>query len=164
MRAGQVIAGLGLAAFIAGCALTDALIEAGRREPVPWAQAGGRQPASDVDSLVMYYEHIRKLPAGELGREHETARQAYNRDRNAFNRVRLAMMLSLPNAPFNDDGRAIDLLDPVVRDENGKLHALALMLTSHLQEQRRLNASVHGLQQKLDALRSLERSLIERNR
>jgi hypothetical protein len=164
MTVRRLAAGLGCAALLAGCALTDALIDAGEREQAPWAQAGGRRPASDVDSLVMYHEHIRKLPAAELAREHEAARQTYNRDRSAFNRVRLAMMLSLPNTPFNDDGRAIDLLDPVVRDANGKLHALALMLTSHLQEQRRLSASLHGLQQKLDALRSLERSLIERNR
>jgi hypothetical protein len=38
------------------------------------------------------------------------------------------------------------------------------MLGSHIQEQKRLNASVQGLQQKLDALKSLERSIIERSR
>jgi hypothetical protein len=147
--------------LIAGCELLPSFET---REPAPWVQAGGPQPASDVDSLVLYYQHIRKLPAGDAGREYEAARQTYNRERSAFNRVRLAMMLSLPNMPFNDDGRAIDVLEPVVRDSNGRLHALALMLSSHLQEQKRLNASVHGLQQKLDALRSLERSLIERSR
>jgi hypothetical protein len=164
MRAGRLAASLGCAAVLAGCALTGVLTDVEKPEPAPWAQAAGRQAGTDVENLVLYHQHIRKLSAAELAREHEAARQTYNRDRSAFNRARLAMMLSLPNTPFNDDGRAIDLLDPVVRDASGKLHALALMLTSHLQEQRRLSASMHDLQQKLDALRSLERSLIERNR
>jgi hypothetical protein len=38
------------------------------------------------------------------------------------------------------------------------------MLGTHLQEQQRLAASAQELQQKLEALKSLERSMIERAR
>lgn len=164
MKAPRTLACAAWASLLAGCALLDLAPPAPAPEPPPWIQPGSARPVSDVDSLVQYYQHIRNLSTGDAGREYEVARQAYNGERNAFNRVRLAMMLSLPDAAFQDDSRALDLLEPVVRNANGRLHALALMLSSHLQEQKRLNASVQGLQQKLDALKSLERSLIERSR
>lgn len=134
------------------------------REPAPWVQAGGPQPASDAESLLLYFQHVRKLPGAELGREHEAARQAYARARSDFNRVRLAMTLALPNAPFGDEPRALELLDPVAKNPSGQLQGLAYVLVSQIQERKRLDASAQGLQQKLDALMSLERSMIERKR
>jgi hypothetical protein len=128
-------------------------------EPAPWVQAGVPQPASDIESLLMYFSHLRKLPGAELGREHESARQAYNRARSDFNRVRFAMVLSLPHTAFIDEGRALELLDPVAKNQSAQLRGLAQLLSSHLYEQKRLSANVQGLQQKLDALKSLERSL-----
>ncbi|HET9403893.1 MAG TPA: hypothetical protein VFO57_04885, partial [Burkholderiales bacterium] len=59
---------------------------------------------------------------------------------------------------------ALELLDPVSKNPNGHLGGLAYLLISHLQERKRLDANAQGLQQKLDALRSLERSLIERKK
>ena len=157
---------------LAGCTLLSETQtpEAEPREPAPWVEPGG-PPASDVENLVEYFSYIRKLPANDLAREYDTTRQAYNRGRSEYNRVRFAMLLSLPGVPFSDDGRALDVLDPVLRKGDGRLYPLAQMLGSHIQEQKRLNeeqkrlnASVQGLQQKLDALKSLERSIIERSR
>lgn len=156
-----------LAVVVAGCvALAGCGVLRGFevQEPAPWVQAGAPQPASDTESLLLYFQHLRKLPGAELGREHETARQAYTRARTDFNRVRLAMVLSLPNSAFTDDGRALELLEPVAKNPGTRLQGLAQVLSSNLQEQKKLNASVQGLQQKLDALKSLERSMIERNR
>jgi len=150
-----------ICAGLGGCAL---LLGPESREPAPWVPASAPQPASDAESLLLYFQHLRKLSAPELGREHESARQGYNRARSDFNRLRFAMVLSLPNATFNDDGRALDLLEPVARNSSARLQGLALVLSTHLQEQKRLSASVQGLQQKLEALRSLERSMIERTR
>ena len=65
---------------------------------------------------------------------------------------------------FTDEARALGLLDTVARHQGGKLQGLAVMLVAQLQEQQRLAASAQGLQQKLDALRSLERNMIERSR
>lgn len=143
--------------------------------PLPTAEKGGeKQPAvvrpgpvpsqSDTESLLAYYQQIKGMSGAELSREHETARQAYARSRTEFNRVRFAMMLSLPNTTFGDDGRALELLEPVSRNFNGQLHGLASLLVTHLQERKRLDSNVQGLQQKLDALKSLERSMIERKR
>lgn len=135
-----------------------------RAEPQPNARG-----SEDVDRLLSYFEQIRKLPAAELSRENETARTAFSRTRSDFDRVRLAMVLSVPNTAVSDDQRAADLLDPVVKNPNSSLHGLALLMNTHLQERRRLESgmqhlqqNVQGLQQKLDALMSLERTLIDR--
>jgi hypothetical protein len=56
------------------------------------------------------------------------------------------------------------MLEPVARNTNGQLQGLAYLLLTHLQERKRLDANTQALQQKLDALRSLERSMIERKR
>jgi hypothetical protein len=153
------------AAALGGCAVLQDILEGfDTREPAPWVQAGAPRPASDTESLALYFQHIRKLAAADLGKEHETARQAYAQSRTDFNRVRLAMVLSLPNSAFNDDGRALELLEAVAKNQSSRLQGLALLLSSHLQEQKRMNANLQGLQQKLDALKSLERNLIERGR
>jgi hypothetical protein len=124
---------------------------------------------SEVDNLLRYFQQLKKLSGTELGKEHDNVRQAYLKERSEFNRVRLAMILSLPNTSFGDDSRALELLDPTVRNQQASLYGLAFLLSAHLQERRKLDGSIQnlqqnlqGLQQKLDALKSLERSLIER--
>jgi hypothetical protein len=157
-RAALILIGCGV---LAGC---GALREFESQEPAPGVQAGSPQPASDAESLLLYYQHVRKLPGPELDREHDAARQALSRSRSDFNRIRFAMVLSLSNTAFNDEARALELLDPVSKNTGGQLSGLAYLLISHLQDRKRLDANAQGLQQKLDALRLLERSLIERKR
>jgi hypothetical protein len=156
-----LLAGIVGAAAVAGCGIVRI---AEPLEPAPWVQAGAPQPASDTESLLLYFQHLRKLSGPEAGREYDAARQAYAGARTDFNRVRLALVLSLPGAAFADEARAAGLLDTVAKHEGARLQGLAVVLAAHLQEQQRLAASAQGLQQKLDALRSLERSMIERSR
>lgn len=127
--------------------------------------------ADDIERLLVYFEHIRKLPAAELARENESARASFTRSRSDFDRLRLAMLLSVPNTAIADEQRAYELLDPVVKNPASPLHGLALLMSTHLQERRRLEGSnrelqqnVQGLQNKLDALMSLERTLIDRDK
>lgn len=157
----RVVVIVGICAALAGC---GALRGLETQEPAPWVQAGSPQPASDVESLLLYFQHIKKLPVPELGKEHDAARQAYSRTRTDFNRVRFAMLLALPNTAYSDESRALELLDPVAKNQKGQFSGLALLLASHLQERKRIDANAQGLQQKLDALKSLERSMIERKR
>ena len=161
MKRPSFLLGIGCAAALAGCGVVKI---AEPLEPAPWVQAGAPRPASDAESLLLYYQHIRGLPAADASREHEAAQQAYARVRTDFNRVRLALILSLPGTAFNDDTRALGLLDAVAKHDGGALQALALVLGAQLQEQQRLAANTRELQQKLDALKSLERSMIEKAR
>lgn len=167
MKAGR----LGMLALVCGAlAGCGALRAPETADPVPEepaapeVQAAPAPPPADAEMLVNYYQYVRRLSAGELAREHETARQAFARSRSDYERVRLAMVLSLPGSALSDEARALDLLDPVSKNPNGQLQGLAYLLASHLQERRRLDANAQGLQQKLEALKSLERRMIERTR
>ena len=145
--------------LLAGC---ETLQQADRREPAPTIEM--RRPVSDVESLLLYYRHIGRLKEDQLGRELEIARTAYTREGSDFNRVRLAMVLGLPGTSLNDNTRALELLAPVVKNQTAELSALASMLSAQLQEHNRLDANAQDLQKKLDALKSLERSMMERKR
>jgi hypothetical protein len=135
---------------------------------------------SPAETLLGEFERLRRLSAPDLAREQDAARQAYLQTRSDAARVQLAMALTAPGGP---SGEAVELLEPLVKNPAASLHALAFLLSVHIQEQRRLvtqlqglqqnnqglqqnvqalQQNVQGLQQKLDALRTLERSLSER--
>jgi hypothetical protein len=132
--------------------------------------------ASEVETLIADFQRLRRLPAAELAREQETARQVFNQLRTDSARMRLAMTMAVPGGPPGDDARALELLDPLVKNPAAPLHTLAYMVASFIQDQRRLAGQLHAaqqnvqglqqnnhaLQQKLDALMTLERSLTER--
>lgn len=142
-------------------------------EPVSPPVAPQPSRASQVETLIAEYARLRRLPGAELLREQEDARREFNQTRSDSARVRLAMTLGVPGSGANDEARALELLDPLVKTPGASLHALAFLLSSYLQDQRRLTAQVNGLQQnvqglqqnvqglqqKLDAIKSLERSL-----
>lgn len=151
---------VGCCMLLASC---GALQEVEKTESsVPTKQV--QRPISDVESLLLYYRHIGKLNEDQLGREYEIANSAYARERTDFNRVRLGMVLGLPSTALTDNARALDLLQPVVKRDSGELSALASLLAAQIEERKRLDASAQDLQQKLDALKSLERSMMERKR
>jgi hypothetical protein len=151
--------------------------------PERTAPAPAAKPATEVDVLLDEFERMRRMSLPELQREHELARLAFAQTRSDASRVRLAMIASMqPSAP-GEETRAIELLDPLVKTPGATLHGLAFLLSSYIQEQRRLavtaqglqqnmqglqqsnqslQQNVHALQQKLDALRTLERALSER--
>lgn len=144
------------------------------QEPPPLRLLAPR--VSEVELLLTEFERLRRLSAAEMGREQEAARQVFNQTRTDNARVRLAMTMAVPGFAGNDEIRALDLLDPLVKNPTAPLHGLAFLMAAYIQEQRRLAVQVYGLQQnaqglqqnvqalqqKLDALRTLERSLSER--
>jgi len=144
--------------------------------PVPAVEIAPSVKPTDTELLVADFQRFRRLPPAELAREQETARQAFNQTRSDVARVRLAMSIAVPGGAPGDDVRAVELLDPVVKNQASPLNGLAFMVTTHLQDQRRvagqlqttqqnvhnLQQNLQALQQKLDALMTLERSLTER--
>jgi len=117
------------------------------------------RPASDSEKLLMYFGHVRKLSAAGLAKEYETVRQHRAQTTSDSNRVRYAIVLSVPGSAFRDDARALEALEPLLRKPDAALHSLAFMVSTQIEEQRR----AQGLYQKLEALKSLEKSLIERD-
>lgn len=128
------------------------------------APAGVKEPrsADDMERLLAYFERLRRAQGAELTKEHEAARLAYGRSASDYNRVSLAMTLALPGTQLNDDARALELLGPLLKKGEPGLRPLAVLLTTFIQERRRLGGDLAAVQQKLAALKSLERALIER--
>jgi len=112
---------------------------------------------------------IAELP--DLRRELAAANQAVNRARTDANRIRLAVLMTLPAAGPPDDARALALLDSVFGKSAGTSPVKQLAVVLYLQiaertrgvaEERKKTAAA---QEKLDQLRAVERSLlIERSR
>ncbi|HUP95956.1 MAG TPA: hypothetical protein VM164_13680 [Burkholderiales bacterium] len=151
--------------------------------PAAKPERGPAVRLAEFEMLLADFERLRRLPSAELAREQEAARQAFNQSRSELARVRLAMALAVPGSPPGEELRALELLDPVIKNPSAALHGIAFLMAAYIQEQRRLFAhiqglqqnnqglqqnvqalqqNVQGLQQKLDALRTLERSLTER--
>lgn len=121
-------------------------------------------PVAELERLLDYFRILRRLSAAELAREHENARAAFLRTRSDYDRVRLALLMSVPNTPFNDEARVLELLEPMMRSPGSMLQGLAVLVYVMVYEQRRLEHNIGKLQEKLDALKSLERKLLEREK
>ncbi len=157
-----VLAG-SLALLAAGCGtppVNEPAISEPVVEPEPEVKAPVRPAMSDSEALLAYFDHVRKLPAAEYAKEADLVRKLYAKVRTDVVRMRLAILLSAPAAGPGDEARAVELLDPLVKSTDAGLRALATLLSAQIQEQRR----AQGLQQKLDALMSLDKSMIERKR
>jgi len=107
----------------------------------------------------------------ELRRDLAAAIQALNRARTEPNRIRVAMLLTLPGAGPPDDARAIALLESVSCKTPGAspVKQLAAVLLAQIAERMRGMSDERkksaAAQEKLDQLRAVERSLLlERNR
>ncbi len=107
----------------------------------------------------------------ELRRDLAAAMQALNRGRTEPNRIRAAILLTLPGAGPPDDARAIALLESVSGKTPGAspVKQLAAVLLAQIAERMRATGEERrksaAAQEKLDQLRAVERSLLlERNR
>lgn len=144
--------------LLAGCGA----LRSGDAGDDPAAVTDLRGDGADTGAALAYHARVRKLSGTELAREQETARRAYVKSRSDGNRMRYALALAVPDAPAADEARALEALEPLTRNAASPLHGLALLVTAFLQEQRRLDAQAQGLQQKLDAMLELERSMTGR--
>lgn len=140
--------------LLAGCTVMHPADPGGATAPVVEEIRG-----DDATKVLTYYAQLRQLSGPELAREHEAARRALAKSRSDANRVRYALLLTLPGTPATEEPRALELLEPVARSSDSALRGLAVLMTAFLQEQRRLETSAQGLQQKLDALLTLERNM-----
>ena len=143
-------------------------------------QATASQPAAapqineeEQQALALLVDLQRyAVEAGEdLRRELAAANLALTRTRSDVNRIRVAMLLTLPAAGPPDDARALSLLEPIVgRSGNASpMKQIASLLYAQITERARSvreeQRKTAVAQEKLDALRAVERSLLlERSR
>lgn len=134
-----------------------------------------REPASD---LLAFYDIVRKQPVAELNKEHDKAKQQLMQNKTDYYRMRLALLLTLPNTPFHDNAVAINLLNEVLKDaktNTSSLHGLASLLVNELIEKQRIVDDLtqkfkveqkrgDELKVKVDAIKNMEKSMARRDK
>jgi hypothetical protein len=126
------------------------------RPETPARSATAPMP-SDLDRIAKFYDRLLPMKSGELARELDSSREAFEKDKSDFNRLQLALLLSLPGTTFRDDNAALALLNAFVKDkspEGSTLRPLAILLHSELLELRR---SDEALQQQSAKLKEEQR-------
>lgn len=165
-----------LAAYLSGCAIVESAqplnVENEKKPALLTAKA------NEVALVLAFFQRIRGLPADSLAAEYALATQALAKQRSDTNRLRLALLLSLPNTAFRDDGRATSLAEETLANKamDAELKLLALYIAAVAGEQKRQEDRYQAIsqklkeeerraearQQKLDALKTIEKDLINR--
>ncbi|RPI46190.1 MAG: hypothetical protein EHM59_08130 [Betaproteobacteria bacterium] len=130
-------------------------------EPSPPPVPVVAEPPASVRALE-YFARQRQRSAKELKIEYDTVRKSFAGSRSAHDRVRLALLLSLPHNGLGDEAQALELLDPLTRDAASEYQSLAQLMTVLLTEQRRRGSQAMALQQKLDRIKALENEMQQR--
>jgi len=145
-----------------------------KSEPLPAPSPPPEPVLAEADRLLVQSESVRRMQGPDAAKELEQARQAFNRAKTDYNRLQLALLSLLPNTGGRDDVRAAALLEPMLKDtpkdkSASGLRALAALLYNQIAEERKLDEKMKeeqkradSLQQKLDALKQVEKSLLDR--
>lgn len=131
--------------------------------PTPPAEPQIPEDVRQLVELVGYSQRAAQMNPEEQKREVTNATQSFNRDKSNYSRMRLALLLSQPGATVQDDARALALLDPMLNSTGGgTLKQFAGLLHTQLAERAKSQKRADQLKEQLDALRAVERSIIER--
>lgn len=132
---------------------------------------------SSLDALMRDYDRQSHLSGTELLAEYQTASLDFSRTKSDPDRIRLAILLALPNTSFHDVQAALKLLnDGPVQDSS--LRSFAGLVGVFLKQQQQSERTAHdiaqmlkeekkhsaSLQGKINAITNMEKSLILRDR
>ncbi|MEP7084370.1 MAG: hypothetical protein ABI854_06495, partial [Betaproteobacteria bacterium] len=135
--------------------------------PVAPEPARINEEAEEALALLLDLQKLVLATPDEQKRELAVATQALTRQRSDALRLRLGLLQSLPSAG-SDDARALATLEPILKQGSGPTRMVATVLVAQLGERQRVlreeKRRAEDLQQKLDALKALERSLLGRER
>jgi hypothetical protein len=125
--------------------------------------------SGQVTELIGYAQSVASLQAEEQRRELNASSQMFSKERGAYARVRLALLLALPGTAFNDDARAAGLLEPLAgaaaaESSPGPMRQFAGLLHAQISERLREQRRTAQLKDQLEALKAIERQIIERER
>lgn len=160
--------------LIGGCSAIGALH--GRGSGSAWAAIpiSSDRGADRVADLLAYAVELRRMSPEQLASEFHGAQASYTREPDGVNRLRLVVLLTLPDAPFHDDDRAIGMLDAYLDNPGGDPAALqnfAALLRStarrRVDDARSLAAERSRsdlLRKKIDELKSIEKSINDRGK
>jgi len=155
----RIVAAFSCAVALAGCAAFPAAPGA--------ASARESHESRQVVELIGYTQKVAALQAEEQQRELNASNQIFTKDRGAYGRVRLALLLALPGTAFNDDTRAAGLLESLAgagasESPPGPMQQFAGLLHAQISERLREQRRTVQLKEQLEALKAVERNIIER--
>jgi len=192
-----ILFAIALAATSSGCAIIDGFPNnastkaASTPKPAtlaessdsPMSQLTALHDSSKVDLawVFQYYRLISTVSTKMLHDEYEKTKKDYSIKKTPWNQWQMAMLLSLPSAPFHDPERSSMIFkelsessssqDPVIKDAaflmyswtNAQQHTDKRLtsLEGQLSESRSSNKT---LQDQLDALKAIEENLSQRNK
>ena len=126
--------------------------------PAPVVEADESRQAAE---LLGYYQRVAGLGLEDQKRELATATQSFNRERSNANRVRLALLYSIPGSAMQDDVRAAQLLEPIASG-NGAVRQLAGLVHAQVTDRLKTQKRADQLKDQVEQLRAIEKDLIER--
>ncbi len=132
-------------------------------------------PEDQEQSLALLIEMARSANASpdDLRKDFLASQTAFNRDKSSINRMRYAWISGLLGPAAGDDARLQGLLEPLIAKTGGfaathPLRPVADVLLAQLTERTRQlkeeQKKADALQQKLDALKAIEKNLLDRER
>src|SRR5262245_9115538 len=131
--------------------------------PAPPPAAETDETQQQVTELLAYYGRVAQMSPEEQRRELNLTTQSFARERSGYNRTRLALLHLLPGTIFQDDARAVQLLEPLTASSsNGALNKFAVLLYAQTSERVKAQKRADQMKDQLEALRAIERSLIDR--
>lgn len=150
-------------------------VEVEKQSPPPPAPEPLKLPEDQDQSLSLLIEMTRSAGASadDLRKDFTAAQNAFNKDRTPVNRMRYAWLSALLGPAAGDDARLQGLLEPLVAKTGGlasthPLRAVADVLIAQVAERARQvreeQKRADALQQKLDALKAIEKQLLDRER
>jgi uncharacterized protein YceK len=144
---------LAIALLLSGCAGL-------RMQNLPDGELEERQ----VIQLINYAQHVATMTAEQQRREYSAGNQAFARDKDAMSRTRLALLLATPGTSVHDTARAASLLEPMAapNDAASPLRAFARLLYVQLNENASEQKRAGQMREKLEALKDVERAIMER--
>jgi len=151
------------------------------------ALLNSQENPSGVDAIVAEALAASRAPASEQKAALARAQQKFIADASWDNRLRLATMLAVLSPPLRDDARAAELLEPLADAASPGAGRFAALLNTQIAERQRLARELErarrerekmegeheradkerdkredALRQQLEALRSIERGILER--
>ena len=113
---------------------------------------------SQADALIDYYLTMRKAPKEKVMKEYAEANRVTPTTPNAFNRIKLALLLSLPVTGLQDSARALNLLQETMKEEKeeeGALRNLANVLQAQFSKESRHDENMQRARDDQKRLESL---------
>lgn len=129
--------------------------------------ARDNRESREVVELIGYAQKVAALQAEGQQRELNASNQMLSKGRSAYVRVRLALLLALPGTAFKDDAKAVELLESLATADAagatpGPMQQFARLLHAQIGERVREQRRLAQLKEQLDALKDVERNIIER--